>query len=290
LGSLIPLEIEFAIMNTSPMFRWLGIAGIELRLDDQVLVIDPYFTRIPFWQQWFGSVRPNSALISEMLRACNYILVTHAHWDHLMDVPEVAEFTGAIAFGSFNTCQLLRVLAVPDDQVREVRSGDKLTLGPFEARAFLSQHKKAPGFLPGRISSNLRPPLRARDYRMDCCFSFMISVGDCTLLTDPGEHPDQVESADVLLVSPHHDLAYLQPLLKRIHPKVVIPNHWDDIWRPLSKPVRPMIKPPTRSFPPIKRTSLLQFKQTVEQIDPAIRVFIPEMFTLYSLYDIMGIV
>jgi L-ascorbate metabolism protein UlaG (beta-lactamase superfamily) len=277
-------------MNTSLMFRWLGIAGIELRLDDQVLVIDPYFTRIPFWQQWFGRVRPNSALIREMLPTCNYILVTHAHWDHLMDVPEVANFTGAVVFGSYNTCQLLRILGVPSQQVQEIQSGNKLTLGPFGASVFLSEHKPAPGFLPGRISSNLRPPLRARDYRMDCCFSFLISTRNCILLTDPGERSDQAESADVLLVSPHHDFAYLQPLLQRAHPKVVIPNHWDDIWRPLPKPVRPMTKPPTLSFPPIKRISLLQFKQAIEQIDPTIQVFIPEMLTPYNLYDIIGIV
>jgi L-ascorbate metabolism protein UlaG (beta-lactamase superfamily) len=276
-------------MNTSPVFRWLGIAGIELGSEDQVLVIDPYFTRIPFWRQWFGSVHPNSALVRKMLPVCHYVLVTHAHWDHLMDVPEVANYTGAVVFGSHNTCKLLGILGVPYEQVREIRDGDKLTFGPFEARVFQSEHKKAPGFLPGKISPNLRPPLRARDYRMDYCFSFLISAKGRTLLTDPGEHPKQVETADILLISPHYDFAYLQSLLHQARPKVVIPNHWDDIWRSLSKPIRPMIKPPTWSFPLLKRIDLLQFKRTIQQIDPNIQVLVPEMFAAYSLYDVLSI-
>jgi L-ascorbate metabolism protein UlaG (beta-lactamase superfamily) len=188
LDGLILLTI-FAVMLASLMFRWLGIAGIELRMDDQILVVDPYFTRIPFWQQWFGSIRPNSALVRQMLPACNYVLVTHAHWDHLMGVHDVANFTGAGVFGSANTCRLLALLGVPKEQVREIREGAKLVLGTFEVEVFLSEHKAAPGFFLGKIPSKLRPPLRARDYRMDSCFSFRIATRNCTLLTDPGEHP-----------------------------------------------------------------------------------------------------
>jgi hypothetical protein len=77
----------------------------------------------------------------------------------------------------------------------------------------------------------------------------------------------------------------LESLLRHMHPKIIIPNHWDDIWSPLSTPIRPMIRPPTWSFPPIKRIDLAQFKQTVEQIDPAIQVFIPEMFVSYDLCE-----
>ncbi len=274
-------------MNASPTFRWLGIAGLELGVEDQVLVIDPYFTRIPFWRQWIGRIELNRPLVREKLPVCTHLLVTHAHWDHLMDVPEVANSTGARVYGSANTCQLLRLLGVPGEQVQEIRSGDRLDLSPFEVKVFASEHMKVPWFSPGPIAHNLRPPLRARDYRMDCGFSFLISVGDRVLLTDPGERPDRVERADLLLVSPFHNLVYLRSLLPRVHPRVVIPNHWDDLWRPLSKPLRPMIRPPVWSLPPIQRVNLPNFKRTIEQVDPTFRVLIPEIFTFYKLSDIL---
>jgi len=274
-------------MNASPTFRWLGIAGLELGGDDQVLAIDPYFTRIPFWRQWIGRIEPDRALVREKIPVCRHVLVTHAHWDHLMDVPEVANSTGASVYGSANTCQLLRLLGVPGERVHEIRSGDSLNLGPFKVKVLPSEHMKVPWFSPGPITQDLRPPLRARDYRMDSCFSFLISVGNRVLLTDPGERPDPVATADILLVSPYHDNAYLRSLLPRVNPKVVIPNHWDDLWRPLSKPVRPMMGPPSWSFPPVQRVNLSHFKQAVEQLDTTVRVLIPEMFTVYELADIM---
>ena len=56
------------------LFRWLGTAGIELTVKDQVLVIDPYFTRCSFWKVWVGRVRPDKALIAEKIRRCDFVL------------------------------------------------------------------------------------------------------------------------------------------------------------------------------------------------------------------------
>ena len=38
-----------------PEMRWLGVAGIELRVNKQILVIDPFVTRPPFRRMWFGT-------------------------------------------------------------------------------------------------------------------------------------------------------------------------------------------------------------------------------------------
>ncbi len=48
---------------------------------------------------------------------CDFVLVTHAHWDHLMDVPDVVLNTGATALGSANTCQLLALLGVAPEPI-----------------------------------------------------------------------------------------------------------------------------------------------------------------------------
>ena len=83
-----------------PQMRWLGVAGIELRATEQVLVIDPFVTRPPFRRMWFGRIRSDSALAAASVPQGDFVLVTHAHWDHVMDVPAIIKQTGATAYGS----------------------------------------------------------------------------------------------------------------------------------------------------------------------------------------------
>jgi L-ascorbate metabolism protein UlaG (beta-lactamase superfamily) len=273
-------------MDTPIRFRWLGVGGIELRVNDQVLVIDPYFTRAPFWQTWGGRVRPNRELAAEKVQYCDYVLVTHPHIDHLLDVPNVVHNTGAIALGSPNTCQLLAVLGVPEKRIREVEVGDKLTLGGFQVEVLPAEHMTFLGrpVCSGPLSSNLQPPLRALDYRMDCCFSFLLHVGGRHLLDWRSEQVESMVPADVLFIKPQTP-AY-QSLLRVVQPKIVIPMHWDDFFRPLSKPIRPVIGSSGRVIPLLKRVDMTHFGRMVEQIAPETKVVIPEMFRAYDLNEL----
>ena len=208
-------------------FRWLGVGGIELRAGDQVILIDPYVTRFPLWRMAVGRVRPNRELIAEKIPHCNFVLVTHPHVDHLMDVPDVVRNTGAVALGSANACRLLAVLGVPAAQIREIDAGDQLTLGNFRVDVLPAGHVTFWGWRPfsGPLPPGLRPPLRARDYRMDLYYSFLISAGGQRLLTDPGICPEDAVAADVLFIHPGRPRPFYESLLPRVRPKVVVPYH-----------------------------------------------------------------
>lgn len=266
-------------------FRWLGVAGLELTVNNHVMVVDPYFTRFPLRKAFWGRVEPDRKLIAEKIQHCDFVLITHAHFHHLMDAPDVVRNTGAIVMGSPNACRLLSVCGVPDDRIREVKAGDKLTLAEFQVEVFPSQHVKLPGYLPGRLPAVLKPPLRGRDYRMDNNFSFLLSVENVRLLTDPGENPEAVVDADVLFLFPRRDEAYFRTLLSRVQPKLVIWTHWDDFFRPLSKPLQPhiQIQGITRTFPPLQSVNLGKFVRMIERLSPQTKVLIPEIFRKYEL-------
>jgi L-ascorbate metabolism protein UlaG (beta-lactamase superfamily) len=271
-------------------FRWLGVAGIELRTDEQILVIDPFVTRPPFRRMWVGRVRSNDALVAATVPRCDVVLVTHAHWDHVMDVPEVLRQTGATAFGSPNTCQLLALLGVPQERIHEIKVGDQFTLRTFQIKVFPAEHGLVLGrpFASGSLARDLRPPLRMRDYRMDSCFSFLIEVGGLSFLDWSSERAELAVPADVLAVSPHQERVYYEALLRVVQPRVVIPMHWDDLMRPLSQPLRPMLKPPRLAFPPLSRVDLAEFRQLIKQVAPEAQVFLPEILRLYELSDILA--
>ncbi len=272
-----------------PQMRWLGVAGIELRATRQTLVIDPFVSRPPLKRMWWGRVRSDAELAAKTVPQADFVLVTHAHWDHVMDVPAVIDKTGAITYGSLNTCQLLSILGVTEEHLHEIKAGDQLTLGRFQVEVIPAEHGLALGrhFATGSLASNLQPPLRIRDYRMDDCFSFFIEVEGLRFLDWSSERVDAAPLADVLFVKPLREQAYYEALLKLVRPRVIFPIHWDNFMRPLSQPLRPMLKPPRLAFPPFERANLTAFGQMIQRIAPQIRVLLPEIFQLYELGEFL---
>jgi L-ascorbate metabolism protein UlaG (beta-lactamase superfamily) len=264
-------------------FRWLGVAGFELRAGGQVLTVDPFVTRPPFWRLWFGRVHPNRALVAETVPRCDHVLVTHAHYDHVMDVPDVASATGATAYGSGNACRLLAACGLPVGQVGEIRPGDELDLGPFWVEVLPADHVPVPGLAPGPLPDGLVPPLRLRDYRMDACFGFLIEAGGLRVLDWPGVQPGPAPRADVLLSKTERRKGYFKALLGAVRPRLAIPLHWDNMFRPLSRPLRPFLEPPRLAWPPLRRADPGRFKATVEAVAPGVRVLVPEVLATYDL-------
>jgi L-ascorbate metabolism protein UlaG (beta-lactamase superfamily) len=275
-------------MNVSLHFRWLGIAGVEFGAGDQILAIDPYFTRVQFRYLLFGRPRPNRALTIETLPRCDTILVTHSHWDHLMDVPDAAQHTGAVVMGSPNTCRLLRVLGVPEGQIREVGVGDRLERGVFRVTVLAALHVRTP--IDGRINAplppDLNPPLRLTDYRMDVCYSFLIEVGSHRLLCGASHDPKHAVPADVAFTGVNARRADDEMLLNVVRPRVLVAIHWDSLFSPLSRPIRPMLAPPRLAIPPFRRFDPHAFARRVEAIAPETRVLIPEIFRSYAVSEL----
>jgi L-ascorbate metabolism protein UlaG (beta-lactamase superfamily) len=269
-------------------FRWLGAAGIELTCGDEglaeeSLLIDPFFTRPPSWRLLFGRVAANPGRIPASLLRCDHILVSHAHYDHLLDVPAIARRTLAQVYGSANTCALLRVCAVPNEQIHTIHAGDVLTLGSFRVDVLAARHGWSPGYSSGQVRTDLQPPLRLHDYVLGEYNSFLIQLPGLRLLDWGGVETQGAPKADVLFMLPTSLPGFYETLLAAVQPRLVVPVHWDDLFRPLSKPIRPGFELPRWELPPLKRIDLARFKETVRRIAPGAQVLIPEVLETYDL-------
>ncbi len=253
-------------------FRWLGVAGVQLRAGRQVLALDPFFTR-PTLAQMFHPVQPSPSLVAERLPICDVVLVTHAHYDHLLDVPSILQLTGAVAYGSANTCRLLQLCGVPEAQVKQVHVGDQLALGAFRVEVIRGQHSWIPfsRFFNGNLPPGIQPPFHVWDYRMDECLGYRITAMGTRLLVcthDPLQ-------ADVLFAVAQESKSYYVKLFTEIQPRTFIPIHWDNLTRPLGRPLRRITR--------LGRQPLWQITLLARQLIPRVNVIIPEIFREYTL-------
>jgi L-ascorbate metabolism protein UlaG (beta-lactamase superfamily) len=277
-------------MDGSPELTYTGVAGWRVRTQARSLLFDPYFTRMSILRGEFGPAIPNRAAIEAHAPPADAIFISHPHFDHLMDAPHIAHLTGAPIYTSPQGCQLLHILGVPDGQICSIGSGDRLSLGDATLTVFRVQHRIIFGRVPfqGPLRPGLKPPLHGRDYRMEQIFSFLVEMDGIRLLVCNGIDAEPAVRADIVLVGPDAARWQLALILGDAQPRVVMPNHWDNMFQPLSAPIKPMIQSPRgfTLFP--RRIDLRAFTRHVHELAPGARVIVPDRFHPYSLADLLA--
>jgi L-ascorbate metabolism protein UlaG (beta-lactamase superfamily) len=92
--------------------RYLGVAGFLIRRGDDVVLTAPLYSNPDLAQEAFGRIHPDETKIRRFhpadAPAADAILVGHAHYDHLMDVPYVWQLhPGGRIYGSSTTRNIL---------------------------------------------------------------------------------------------------------------------------------------------------------------------------------------
>jgi len=95
--------------------RWLGTACFEIVLpDNQTIVIDPYVD---------DSV--SSPITSDQFEGCNYIFITHGHYDHVLDAGKLVNRFRPKVFCSEVTAQsLIKHQGASSSVINIVKPGD----------------------------------------------------------------------------------------------------------------------------------------------------------------------
>ncbi|TVT34003.1 MBL fold metallo-hydrolase [Amycolatopsis rhizosphaerae] len=256
---------EPAPAGTSGMtLRWWGNNSWEIRLPGgKTVLIDPWLTRYHTGTYSKAGADPetpisvDTALIdhyvdSGELRA-DHILVTHGHYDHLSDVPYLAEKTGATVLGTETHLNLLAALGAPEGQLALATGGEYLTFDGYTIRVLRSLHSATgaraqvpfPGTRPGFGGAKLPKPTVIRELVEGGTLAYLVSGGGASVLDFGGSNYVESELAglrpDVVLLPAGggkiHD--YVARLLGAVGgPRFVLPTHWDDFDYPLTEPAR----------------------------------------------------
>jgi len=263
---------------------WLGNAGFLFDFGQTRLLIDPFLTRPSLAHLLFGRVSPNTAALREHDLTCDAILISHAHFDHCIDAPDIARSNGARLYGSSNTCDIARACGVPDHQTQRIQENEKFCVNELHIQSIPAHHPWLPGYTAGKLPARLKPPLHLRDYRMDECVSFFIQSRPSVLVWS-STSTRGARQADMLICRAVAEASWYRELLGAVRPRLAIPSHWDDMFCPLSKTTRPFFAPPRAAFPPIGHINLEGFRSRVARAYPGCRVLLPQRFYKYTLQD-----
>jgi L-ascorbate metabolism protein UlaG (beta-lactamase superfamily) len=230
---------------------FLGVATLLISDGETALMTDGFFTRPPKRSVLIGRILPDPDRIARSLERAGVgrlaaVFPVHSHYDHAMDSPEVARRTGALLIGSESTANIARGVGFPENLIRRVKPGEPMDFGRFTVTAIPSQHFPH-GMAMGEITAPLVPPAGAMEYKEGGSFSLLFEHEAGSLLVQGSagwqEGALAGRHADVVLLGigglGTRDEAYREDywrnVVEPVHPRCVIPIHWDDFTLPLGE-------------------------------------------------------
>ena len=246
--------------STSPSHgvdaQYFGTTTLAFRDSSNAVMVDALLTRPRMSQVLFGKLASNQNTIDDILHRASLtrldlLLITHTHYDHVLDAAVIAKRTDARIVGSPSTREVALGGGLDPSRITVARGGDVLKAGDFTVTIFRSLHS-AGDQIPGDVTSPVRQPASAKAYKEGGTYSYLIEHKGFRILVHAsanfipgmykGVHADVIFLATGGLSSQPAAFSgrYWSETVEATGAKLVIPIHWDDFFQPLGRPLQPL--------------------------------------------------
>ena len=221
---------------------YLGTAGFVLSAPERTLVLDPFLSRPDLTSTLLRPLRIEHHLLRRHIPYADDVLVGHAHYDHVLDAPELCRQTGARLIGARAVCMVGRAAGLPEGQLVETSGNEDIASGNWRIRGLPSRHGKVfmgRVALAGDIEAPPPWPPRVTHLRHGQVLNWWVDTGRLRIL-----HIDSADFINEELANCRADLVclcaigrqarpnYVRDIVERVRPKWIVPCHWDSMITP----------------------------------------------------------
>jgi L-ascorbate metabolism protein UlaG (beta-lactamase superfamily) len=234
-GSVLPRGLSLT---------WFGTAGFRLAYEGTVIWIDPYVTRLRLGELVRRRVIPPSEdAVATWIDRADAVLVGHTHFDHALDVPAISRRFGCPVYGSASLEHLMGLHGLAERTV-VIEPHRDYEMGPFRFHFVPSVHSRLQLGLgipySGELTCEHLDELTPQQYKCGQVFGVFIEVAGFTLYhqgsADLLENEIKDRGVDLFLCGAsgrRFTPRYIERIVKALDPKLIIPTHYDDFFRPL---------------------------------------------------------
>ena len=281
------------------ILKYLGAAGWEVSDGTVLILIDPYLSRIngpapPGGHSIAGDTRraygwgdvaaPDATAIDAHIKRADFVLITHTHYDHVLDAPYIALKTRATVVGTESTENVMRAYNVPEEQLVTVRGGEDYEFGTFSLKVIPSIHSALDHkryFSSATAPAGMKAPLTLGQIHPEGgTLAYLIRFDGHQILIFGGMNFIEREivglEPDVAIIgagsSRKEIYDYSGRLMRALHsPALVLPTHWDNFLAPYSASQQTNLD------------ALQTFVQEIVAASPNTKVIVPKYFEAIPL-------
>ena len=282
--------------------EYMGAAGWRISDGSTVILVDPYISRIigpppplvPPYSRLPGDTRPafgwddvavpDVVAIDSHVPKSDFILVTHTHYDHVLDVPHITLRTHSTVVGTESTENVMRAYGVPEKQLITVRGGEDYDFGVFSVSVIPSLHSPLDHkhyFSSATAPAGMKAPLTLQQMHPEGgTLAYLIRFHGHQILVFGGMNYIEREieglEPDVVLVgaasSRKEIYDYSGRLMRDLHfPPLVLPTHWDNFFAPYGASQQASVD------------ALQSFLQEIRAASPKTKIVVPKYFEAIPL-------